>query len=83
MKMRFRWVNEMINLKYSFIIEAKKDTSVGHSVEDSLYKARWGMEEHIQLLREKGLPIPQQNPNPTVIIQNENRLETVVEGSAV
>ena len=79
----------MIDLKYSLIIEATKDpnffgfyspdlegfTGVGHSIEDCLYKARWGMEEHVALLREKGLPVPAVNLNPTILIRNERRLE--------
>jgi len=82
----------MIDLKYSLIIEATDDpdffgfyspelegfTGIGHSVEDCLYKAKWGILEHISLLKEKGLPIPKENPNPTVTIQNERRLEAVV-----
>jgi predicted RNase H-like HicB family nuclease len=74
----------MIELKYSLVIEATSDpefftfyspdlegfTGVGHSVEDCLYNAKWGMEEHTNLLREKGLPIPPENPNSKVIIQN-------------
>lgn len=81
----------MIDLKYSLIIEATEDpnffgffspdlegfTGVGNSIEDCLYKARWGMEEHISLLKERGLPIPKANPNPTVVIQNERKLEGV------
>ncbi len=72
----------MIDLKYSLVIEATKDpkffgfyspdlrgfTGVGHSIEDCLYKAQWGMEEHIALLEEQKLPIPETNPNPTVIV---------------
>jgi predicted RNase H-like HicB family nuclease len=46
-------------------------SGVGHSIEDCLYKARWGMEEHVELLREQGLPIPARAPWPTVLIQNE------------
>ena len=75
----------MIDLKYSLIIEATEDpsffgfyspdlegfTGVGHSIEDCLYNARWGMEEHAALLKEKDLPVPKANPNPTVVIQNE------------
>ena len=82
----------MIDLKYSLIIEATEDpdffgfyspelegfTGVGHSVEDCLYKAKWGMLEHIDLLREKGLPVPEENVSPTVVIQNEKRLEAAV-----
>ncbi len=81
----------MIDLKYCLVIEATDDpeffgfyspelegfTGIGHSVEDCLYKAKWGILEHINLLKEKGLPIPKENPNPTVIIQNEKRLEAV------
>ena len=77
----------MIELPYSLVIEATEDpeffgfyssdlegfTGVGHSVEDCLYKARWGMKEHVALLRQQGLPVPRQNPNPTVVIQNERR----------
>ncbi len=79
----------MVNLKYSLIIEATEDpeffafyspelegfTGVGNSVEDCIYKARWGMLEHINLLKEKGLPIPQENKNPTILIQNEKQLK--------
>ena len=82
----------MIDLKYSLVIEATDDpeffgfyspelegfTGIGHSVEDCLYKAKWGILEHVNLLKEKGLPLPKENPNPTVIIQNEERLEAVI-----
>jgi len=75
----------MIDLKYSLIIEATKDpgffgfyspdlegfTGIGHSVEDCLYKARWGRVEHLQLLKARGFPIPKPNLNPTVLICNE------------
>jgi predicted RNase H-like HicB family nuclease len=78
----------MIELKYSLVIEATEDpsffgfyspdlegfTGVGHSIEDCLYKAKWGMVEHIALLEESGLPIPKPNPSPTIVIQNEERL---------
>ena len=80
----------MLGLEYSLVIEATKEanffgfyspdlqgfTGVGHSIEDCLYKARWGMMEHINLLKEKGLPIPPKNPNPKIIIQNEEKLVT-------
>jgi predicted RNase H-like HicB family nuclease len=79
----------MIDLRYSLIIEATADpnffgfyspdlegfTGVGHSIEDCLYKARWGMDEHVALLQESNLPIPSPSPNPTVVIQNESRAE--------
>ncbi len=64
--------NNMIELKYSLVIEATDDpnffgfyspelegfTGVGHSIEDCLYKAKWGMEEHLALMEEMGLPAP-------------------------
>jgi predicted RNase H-like HicB family nuclease len=79
----------MIDLKYSLVIEATEDpdffgfyspelegfSGVGNSVEDCLYKAKWGMKEHINLLKEKGLPVPAPNPAPTIIIQNEKHLQ--------
>ena len=82
----------MIDLKYSLVIEATDDptffgfyspdlegfTGVGHPIEDCLYKARWGIEEHVTLLKEQGLPVPKENPNPKVTIQNEERLAKAV-----
>ena len=82
----------MIDLKYSLVVEATDDqtffgfyspdleafTGVGHSIEDCMYKAKWGIEEHIALLKEKGLPVPRQNPNPKVTIQNQEQLSKAV-----
>ena len=78
----------MIDLKYSLVIEATEDpmffgfyspdlegfTGVGHSIEDCLYQAKWGMEEHMVLLRKQRLPIPKENSNPTIVIQNQESL---------
>ena len=78
----------MINLKYSLIIEATDEpdffgfyspeligfTGVGNSVEDCLYKAKWGMMEHLKILKEEGLPVPEPNPDPKIIIQNEKKV---------
>ena len=78
----------MIELKYSLVIEATDDpsffgfyspqlegfTGVGHSIEDCLYKAKWGMEEHLALMREHDLPIPEPNPNPTIVVRNEGEI---------
>ena len=75
----------MIDLKYDLVIEATADpnffgfyspvlegfTGVGHSIEDCLYKARWGIEEHAELMREQGMPVPEINTAPTTVIQNE------------
>ncbi len=74
----------MIELPYSLVIEATEEpdyfafystdlegfTGIGHSVEDCLYKAKWGMKEHVSLLRERGLPVPPPNPDPKIVIQN-------------
>jgi predicted RNase H-like HicB family nuclease len=78
----------VIELEYTLIIEATEDpeyfgfyspdlegfSGIGHSVEDCIYKAKWGMREHINLLKEQGLPIPHKNPNPKIIVQNEEKL---------
>lgn len=75
----------MIDLPYSLVIEATEDPSffgfysdelegfsgVGQSVEECLEKARSGMHEHIELLREQQLPVPPANPDPVVTIRNE------------
>ena len=82
----------MIDLKYSLVIEATDDpnffgffspelqgfTGIGHSIEDCLYKARWGMEEHVALLKEQNLSVPEQNPNPTVVVQNTEQVAPAV-----
>ena len=83
----------MIDIDYSLVIEATDEadffgfyspeiegfTGIGHSVEDCLYKAKWGIREHIKLLKEKGLPIPTKNSNPKIIIQNQQQhLEIIV-----
>ncbi len=78
----------MIDLPYSLVIEATEEpdyfgfyspdlegfSGIGHSVEDCLYKAKWGMKEHIDLLIKKNLPIPRNKKDPKIIIQNEKKL---------
>lgn len=78
----------MIELPYSLMIEATNEpdyfgfyspdlegfSGIGHSIEDCIYKARWGMKEHIALLIEHGLPIPPKNNNPKIIVQNESKM---------
>ena len=82
----------MIELRNSLIIEATDDpcffgfyseeldgfTGVGNSIEDCIYKAKWGMLEHVEVLKNIGLPIPPPNPNPRIIIQNEMKVEKTV-----
>ncbi len=82
----------MIDLRYSLTIEATDDpnffgfyspdlegfTGVGNSIEDCLYKARWGMEEHVALLREQGLPVPSPSRDPKVVIQNAKTVSSGV-----
>ena len=31
--------------------------------------------DHVQMLREQGLPVPMPNPNPTIVIQNDSKLQ--------
>jgi len=35
------------------------------------------MEEHVGMLKEEGLPIPQENEYPTITIQNEKKARVV------
>jgi predicted RNase H-like HicB family nuclease len=77
----------MIDLPYTLVIEAMQEpdffgfyspelegfSGFGHSVEDCLYQARWGMKEHVELLRQQQLPAPPPNPDAVVIIQNEKK----------
>ena len=49
-------------------------SGVGHSVEDCLYQAKWGMKEHVALLAERQMQVPPINSNPKVTIQNVERL---------
>jgi predicted RNase H-like HicB family nuclease len=77
----------MIELSYSLVIEATEEpdyfgfyspdlegfSGIGHSVEDCLFKAKWGMKGHVELLKEQGLPVPPNNPAPRIVIQNERK----------
>jgi len=77
----------MVELPYSLIIEATEEpdyfgfyspdlegfSGIGHSVEDCIYKAKWGMKEHMALLKKQGLSVPPVNPDPRIIIQNEKK----------
>ena len=78
----------MIDLRYSLVIEATEEpdffsfysralegfSGVGHSVKDCLYKAKWGMAEHVSLLEEQDLPVPLVNSCPRVIMENAPQL---------
>ncbi|MEW6664282.1 MAG: type II toxin-antitoxin system HicB family antitoxin [Thermodesulfobacteriota bacterium] len=78
----------MIDLPYSLIIEATEEpdyfgffspdlegfTGIGHSIEDCIYRAKWGMKEHVALLEERGLPVPPKVKDPKIIVQNEAKL---------
>ena len=81
----------MIELPYSLVIEATEEpdyfgfhspdlegfTGVGHSVEDCLYQAKWGIEEFISILKEQDFPVPKANTNPMVTIQNAKKLASI------
>jgi len=78
----------VIDLEYSLVIEATDDptffgfyspdlegfTGIGHSIEDCLYQAKWGMEEHVELLKQPSLPISKANLAPKITIQNQESL---------
>jgi predicted RNase H-like HicB family nuclease len=75
----------MIDLSYSLVIEATAEadyfgfyspelegfSGIGHSVEDCLYQAKWGMRQHVEVLRAQQLPVPPPNPDSTITIRNE------------
>jgi predicted RNase H-like HicB family nuclease len=75
----------MIDPPYSLVVEATNEpdffgfyspelqgfSGVGHSVEDCIYRAKWGMKEHVEMLKQRNLVVPAVNPSPTITIQNE------------
>lgn len=77
----------MLDFEYSLIIEATEEpdffgfylpdlegfTGVGNSIEDCIYKAKWGMLEFVQLLKKENLPLPPKNKHPKIIIQNQQK----------
>jgi predicted RNase H-like HicB family nuclease len=77
----------VIELPYSLVIEATDEpdcfgfflpelegfSGIGHSVEDCLYQAKWGMKEHVEVLNEQRLPVPQPNSRPVITIRNAER----------
>lgn len=79
----------MIDLNYSLVIEATAEpdyfgfyspelegfSGIGHSIEDCVYKAKWGMLEHVRLLKERRLPVPAPNGDPQITIKNEHALQ--------
>jgi predicted RNase H-like HicB family nuclease len=76
----------MLDLSYSLVIEATDEpdffgfwspdlegfSGVGHSVEDCLYQAKWGMKEFVELLAEQQMSVPRPNPDPVVTIRNQS-----------
>jgi len=77
----------MIELPYSLIIEATEEpdffgfyspdlegfTGIGHSVEDCLYQAKWGMQEFVEIMVERGMLVPPRSDDPTITIKNSGR----------
>src|SRR3954454_18600035 len=77
----------MIELPYSLIIEATEEpdffgfyspdlegfTGIGHSVEDCLYQAKWGMQEFMEIMLERGMPVPPRSEDQTTTIRNPGR----------
>lgn len=74
----------MTDLRYPLVIEATEEpdffsfyspdlegfTGVGQSIEDCIYKAKWGMLDHVRLLEQEGLPVPPVSPSPRIVIEN-------------
>jgi predicted RNase H-like HicB family nuclease len=74
----------MIELPYSLIIEATDNperygfyspeldgfSGFGFSIEDCIYRARWGMREHVESVLEKGLAAPPASTDPIITIRN-------------
>jgi len=75
----------VIDLPYSLVIEATEDpmffgfyspelegfSGAGHSIQNCLSQARRGMQEHVEELKQQGLPVPPPNPDPTITIRNQ------------
>lgn len=86
----------MIELPYSLVIEATEEpdffgfysdelegfSGVGHSIEDCLFRAKWGMKEHVELLQQQAMPVPPVNEDPTVIIRNADAWDRQIEQDA-
>ena len=80
----------MIELPYCLIIEATDEpdffgfyspdlegfTGIGHSVEDCLFQAKWGMQEFVQVMAERDMAIPPRSEEPTVLIKNSGTSST-------
>ena len=80
----------MIELPYCLIIEATDEpdffgfyspdlegfTGIGHSVEDCLFQAKWGMQEFVQVMAERDMAIPPRSEEPTVRIKNSGTSST-------
>lgn len=81
---------KMINLPYSLVIEATIEpnfftfyspdlegfSGVGSSIEDCIDKAKLGMAEHIDLLREQRLPVPPLARDPCIIVKNDGSADS-------
>jgi predicted RNase H-like HicB family nuclease len=79
----------LIELQYSLVIEATEEpdffgfyspdlegfTGIGHSVEDCLYQAKWGMQEFVQVMAENKMIVPPPSKDPTITIKNMSRIE--------
>ena len=78
----------MKQLSYSLVLEPTDDpgffgfyspelegfSGAGTSIDDCLQKAPAAIDEYANVLVEEGLPIPPINPNPTVFVENSDRV---------
>ena len=81
----------MIDLRYSLVIEATEEpdffcfyspdlegfTGIGQSIEDCIYKAKWGMLDHVRVLEQERLSAPPPGSNPRIVIENAPAPKTV------
>ena len=80
----------MIDLLYSLVIEATEEpdffsfyspdlegfTGIGQSIEDCIYKAKWGMLEHVRVLEQQGMSVPPVKSSPRIVIENSPTVKT-------
>ena len=80
----------MKNLPYTICIDAREEpgyysfyspdlygfSGVGTSIDDCLKKAEWGVRKHLEIMKERRLPLPPANVKAEIVINGlsiENR----------
>jgi hypothetical protein len=60
----------VIDLKYSLVVEATNDPTFFGFYSPDL-EGFTDIGQHVQLLKQRSLPIPKANPDPKITIQNQ------------